>query len=194
MNKLYWIAASLCMMVLTGCAGSSTRFQPPLDSKQSPVTGSGYVAGIFSRDWAPGRLDFAFGIVNVDTAEEYVMPFGVDTALPDSVKDKFEMIPLPPGKYRIAYWLSYSAKDHKQLSRTDNFASPMVGTAFTLAPGEVVFIGSYTARYGRTGGSDGNSQWAVYQQRLPVQTVQKALVGSYPSFYSQPLSCPSCLK
>lgn len=192
MNKLHWIAASLCVLVLSGCV-SSPVFQPPLDSKQAPVTGSGYVAGIFSREWAPGRLDFAFGIVNVDTAKEYVMPFGVDTALPDSVKDKFGMIRLPPGKYRIAYWLSYSAKDHKQLSRSDTLADPMVGSPFTLAPGEVVFIGSYTARYGRTSGSDGNPQWAVHQERLPVQSVQKALITSYPLFYAQPLSCLRCL-
>lgn len=194
MSKYPWIAAALCILALSGCANKPTPFQPVMDSKQSPASGSGYVAGIFSRDWAPGKLDFAFGIVNTATAEEYVMPFGVETTLPDSVKDKFGMMRLPPGKYRIEYWLTYSTKDHQQLSRSDSFPDPTVGLPFTLAAGEVVFMGSFDARYGRSSGSDGNPQWSLHQQRLSMQSVQKALSNRYPAFSTQPLSCSSCLK
>jgi hypothetical protein len=187
MNKFPWIAAALCILMLSGCASNTARVQPIVDSKQSPVSSSGYVAGMFSRDWGPGKLDFALGVVNSATAEEYVMPFVVGTSLPDSVKDRFGMIQLPPGKYRIAYWLSYSTKDNQQLTKTAISPDATAGLPFTVTSGEVVFLGSFVAR-------NDNNQWSVHHQRIVLQSAQQALSKRYPTFSTQPFSCPSCLK
>ncbi|MDO8990437.1 MAG: hypothetical protein Q7U91_12485 [Sideroxyarcus sp.] len=194
MKKLLCSAAALCVLLLSGCASNQMFFQPIMDSSQSPASDSGYVAGMFSRDWNPARSGFGLGIVNTATAEEYVMPFGVETGMPHSVTDAFGMIQLPPGEYRVASWLMYSPKDAEILSQTDISPDSRAGLPFTLAPGEAVFIGSHVAKYGLSTDSDGNKTWSVSLQQLALPTVQKALAKKYPEFVTQPLSCPSCLK
>ena len=72
MNKSFAVAAVLCVLILSGCGG--LPIQPILDSKQSPSVESAYVAGMFSKNWDPGKLGFGLGIVDVASAREYVMP------------------------------------------------------------------------------------------------------------------------
>jgi hypothetical protein len=194
MKKMLCSAAALCVLLLSGCATNNMLVQPIMNSSESPSSDSGYVAGMFSRDWNPARSGFGLGIVNTATAEEYVMPFGVETGMPHSVTDAFGMIQLPPGEYRVAYWLTYSAKDQEILSQTDISPDSRGGLPFTLAPGEAVFIGSHVAKFGPSAGSDGNKTWSVSLQQLSLPTVQKALSKKYPEFVTQPLTCPSCLK
>lgn len=191
MNKFHWIAAALCILTLSSCASNpTTPYLPIMSPQQTPTSSTGYVSGLFSRDWAPGKLGFALGIVNTATAEEFFMPFGVETTLPDSVKDKVSMIQLPAGTYRIAYWLTYSGKERKELGRAAFPPESAAGSSFTVASGEVVFIGSYVARNAPASGG----LWTVIHQRIAQQYAQKAFSNSYPAFASQPLSCPSCLK
>lgn len=194
MNKSLCIASAFCILMLSGCASNRFSFQPIIDSKQSPAPDVGYVAGMFSRDWNPAKLGVGLGIVNTATAEEYVMPCGVDTVLPKKVTDELGMIQLPPGEYRIAYWLTYSTKNHEELTRTGIPPDSTASVAFTLASGEVVFMGSYVVNSGQKGGSDGGNQWSVRHQRLTLQSAQKALSNSYPSFSTQPMTCPTCIK
>jgi hypothetical protein len=192
MNKSLCIASALFVLLLSGCA--SLPIQPIIDSSQSPEPDSSYVAGMFSRDWSPNKLGIGLGIVNIETDEEYVMPFGVETGMRDSMVDAFGMIQLPPGEYRIAYWLIYSGKDEEILSQTSILPDSIVGLPFTLAPGEAVFIGSHVARYGSNNSSDGNNTWSVSLQQLTLPTVQKALSKNYSEFKTLPVSCPSCLQ
>jgi hypothetical protein len=193
MNKLLCTAAVLSILMLSGCANNRPTFQPIMDPRQSPAMSSSYVAGMFSREWESGKTNFGLGIVNTATADEYVMPFGMERALPNDVVDEIAMIQLPPGEYRIAYWLNYSTRELEQITRTDIAADSMSGLPFTLAPGEVVFIGSYVARKERSNGSEG-AQTRVYHQRLTLRSAQKSLSNSYPAFAIQAMSCPSCLK
>ncbi len=189
MNKSFAVAAVLCVLLLSGCGG--LPIQPIMDSEQSPTMDSAYVAGMFSRDWDDGKLGFGLGFVNVASDREYVMPFGVTTDLPNSVKDRFVMIELPPGKYRIASWVTYSGSS--ALTQTNISPDSATGMPFTLAPGEVTFVGSHVARSQRPGNSDDNYTWTVYYQRLSMKTVLKELPKNYPLFSTVPLSCPSCL-
>lgn len=189
MNKLLCTAAALAILMLSGCASNRQTFEPIMEPRQSPAMSSGYVAGMFSREWE-GRTSFGLGIVDTATAEEYVMPFGRTRALPNDVVDEIAMIQLPPGAYRIAYWLNYSTRELEQITRTDIAADPASGLSFTLAPGEVVFIGSYVAKKERSVGSD---QTRVRHQRLTLRSARRSLANSYPAFASQPMSCPSCL-
>jgi hypothetical protein len=192
MNKSLCIVSALFILMLSGCA--TNRVLTRIDSKQSPSPDSGYVAGMFSRDWEPGKLSFGLGIVNIETDEKYVMPFGIETVLSNAVVDQFGMIQIPPGEYRVAYWQTYSTKDKKQITQTSILPDSRAGLPFTLAPGEVVFIGSYVAKYERDNSTDGDKEWSVRHQQLALPLVQKALSRSYPEFVTQPLSCPSCLK
>lgn len=188
MNKLFAVAAVLCVLVLSGCGG--LPIQPIMDSKAFPTKDSAYVAGMFSRSWDDEKLGFGLGLVEVESDDEYVMPFGVETDLPNSVNDVFVMIQLPPGKYRIASWLTYSGDS--ALTQTNVRPDSVTGMPFTIAPGEVTFVGSHVARSKRPSGSD-NFTWTVYHQRLSQRTAEKALSKSYPSFSNLPMSCPSCL-
>jgi hypothetical protein len=190
MNKLLCTAAVLSILMLSGCASNRQTFQPIMEPRQTPAMSSGYVAGMFSREWQ-GKTSFGLGIVNTATAEEYVMPFGKARALPNNVVDEIAMIQIPPGEYRIAYWLNYSTRELAQITRTDIAGDSMGGSPFTLAPGEVVFIGSYVAKKER---SDGSDQTKVRHQRLTLRSAQKSLASSYPAFATQAVSCPSCLE
>ncbi|MBU1426161.1 MAG: hypothetical protein KKH12_13355 [Gammaproteobacteria bacterium] len=195
MKKLICMAVGLCILVLSGCATNHHGLiLPIMDSNETPASSSGYVAAMFSRDWNPSKLGFGLGIVETATAEEYVMPFGVETGLPGSVADAFGMIQLPPGEYRIAYWIIYSGNNEEILSQTGISPDAMTGSPFTVESGAVVFIGSHVARYDRNDSADGGKTWSVYHQQLTVPSVQKALSKSYPPFAAEPLSCPSCLK
>ncbi len=189
MNKLFAVAAVLCVLLLSGCGG--LPIQPIMDSKAFPTKDSAYVAGMFSRSWDDKKLGFGLGLVEVESDDEYVMPFDVTTDLPNSVKDRFVMIELPPGKYRIASWVTYSGGS--ALTQTNISPDSVTGMPFTLAPGEVAFIGSHVARSQRLSRSDDNYTWTVYHQRLSMKTVLKELPKSYPSFSNLPMSCPSCL-
>lgn len=191
MNKSLCTAAVLSILMLSGCATSRQSFQPIMESTQSPAMSSGYVAGMFSREWESGKTSFGLGIVNTATSGEYVMPFGAKRILLGNVVDETAMIQLPPGEYRIAYWLNYSTKDLEPITRTDIPADSVSGLPFTLAPGEVVFIGSYVAKKERSNGSD---QARVRHQRLTLRSARKSLSISYPAFATQAISCPSCLE
>jgi hypothetical protein len=192
MKELLCTAAVLSVLMLSGCANNGRlTFRPIMDSGQSPAASSSYVAGMFSREWGSGKTSFGLGIVNTATAEEYVMPFGRARTLPNDVVDEIAMIQLPPGEYRIAYWLDYSIRELEQITRTDIPADSMSGLPFTLAAGEVVFVGSYVARKEQ---SDGSVQTRVRLQRLTLQSARKSLSNSYPAFATQAMSCPSCLK
>ncbi len=193
MNKSFCIAASLCILMLSGCANNHDALvQPVMRFEQTPASSSGYVAGMFSRKWDSKKSGIGLGIVNTATGEEYVMPFGVERALPTDVADDFAMIQLPPGEYKIENWLNYSTRDGAPISKTSIPSNSMAGLSFSLAPGEVVFLGSYVAKM--EGNPDGSKTWAVHQQRLTLRLVQKALANGYPAFTTLPLSCPSCLK
>jgi hypothetical protein len=191
MNNLLCTAAVLSILMLSGCANNHLTFQPIMDPRQSPAMSSSYVAGMFSQQWESGKTSLGLGIVNIATAEEFVMPFGTKRILLSDVVDEIAMIQLPPGEYRIAYWLNYSTRELEQITRTNIPADSMSGLPFTLAPGEVVFVGSYVAREERSNGSD---QTRVRHQRLTLQSARKSLSNSYPAFAAQAMSCPSCLK
>jgi hypothetical protein len=120
------------------------------------------------------------------------MPFGRARTLPNEVVDEIAVIELPPGEYRIAYWLYYSTRDLEQITRGEISADSASGLPFMLAPGELVFVGSYVAGE-RGNGSDG-SQTRVRHQRLMLQSARRAISNSYPAFATQAMSCPSCLK
>jgi hypothetical protein len=195
MKKLLCTAAAISILMLSGCANNGRlTIQPIMEPRQSPAMSSSYVAGMFSQEWESGKTSLGLGIVNTATAEEFVIPFGTKRVLLSDVVDEIAMIQLPPGEYRIAYWLNYSTTEKEQITRTDISADSMSGLPFKLAPGEVVFLGSYVAKKERSAGSEGVAQTRVRHQRLTLQSARKSLSNSYPAFAAQAMSCPSCLE
>ena len=192
MNKSFCIVAALCMLMLSGCASDRGLIRPIMLSTQVPAMDSGYLAGKFSRKWDANKSSYGLGILNTLTAEEYVIPFGRETALPSDVSDEFDMIQVPPGEYRVAYWITYSISEQTQTSRTDFPTDALTSKPFTLAPGEVVFLGSYIPETGSA--ADGTRTQTIRHWRLSQRSVQKALERGYPEFKAQPLSCPSCIE
>jgi hypothetical protein len=193
MNRLLPVSAILCVLALSGCA-TGLSFRPVLDQNTAPASGNGYVAGLFSHDWEPGKTTFGLGIVNTATADEYVLPFGFATEWPTTATDVFAMTSLPPGKYKVAHWLSYTTKGQDVLTRTDVAPGSSAVAPFTLAPGEVVFVGSYVARNVEAGKPYDEKAWTVHSQRLTRHSVEKLLSKRYPLFTTQTVSCPGCIE
>lgn len=194
MNRLLSTVVALSILLLSGCASNPLPIQPILSSKHTPELNSSYVGGMFSQDWGADKIGFGIGLVNIATAEEYIVPFGENIGLPRSISDEFVMVQLPPGGYRVSYWVIYSSNETEKISQTEIPPNSLVGSTFALAPGEVVFIGSHVARDTHDSNSNGNKTWVVRHQQLSLRTVQKVLSNRYPAFVPQPLRCPSCLK
>lgn len=154
---------------------------------------SGYLAGNFSRKWDSNKSSFGLGILNTVTAEEYVIPFGKETDLPTDISDEYDMIQVPPGEYRIAYWITYSISEQVQTSRTDFPIDTVTSKAFTLDPGGVVFLGSFVPEM-KNHEADGTRTWTIQHWRHTQRSAQKALEKNYPEFKAQPLLCPSCIE
>lgn len=193
MNRSSCIVAVLFVLMLAGCASDRALIQPIMPATQAPAMESAYLAGMFSRKWDSSQSSFGLGLINIRTAEEYVIPFGRETTLPTNISDEFDMIQVPPGEYRIAYWIRYSIKEQAPLSRTPYPPESLTARAFTLGPGEVVFLGSFVPdAVGRT--ADGDNLWEIRHWRLNQRSVQRALERNYPGFKAQPWICPSCLE
>ncbi|MBI5006509.1 MAG: hypothetical protein HZB95_05225 [Nitrosomonadales bacterium] len=194
MRNLIHIACAFAVLLLSGCANTPKPMpiQPIMSAKQAPATDSSYVAGMFSRKWELGKLGCGLGIVNTATAEEYVMPFGAVTRLSNDVVDEVAMIQLPPGEYRIAYWLTYSTDESQPITRTDVAADSLTGRPFKTVAGEVIFLGSYETH--RENDAEGKKVWTVHHVRITPRLAQRELSYKYPAFATQPLACPSCLK
>lgn len=191
MKRSFCIVVVLGMLALSGCAGNHVTIQPILTSAQTPAMGSAYVAGMFSRKWDPSLTSFGLGILNIQSGEEYVLPFGRENTLPTNVSDELDLIRIPPGEYRVAYWISYSIKEQSRLSKTDFLPDSPTGKTFTLTSGGVVFLGSYIPE---AAGKDaeGRMLWTMRHWKLTLRSAQTALNRSYPQFAAQPMTCPSC--
>jgi len=193
MTKVQYFAGMLCILLLSACATNRVNVYTTVPFAQAPDLSSGYVAGLFSRDWGSGSL--GFGIVNVDTAAEYVISFGTDSRLQSSIRDEVGMIQIPPGNYRIAYWLTYSTLDREKRSQNEIPADSAIGSTFAVAPGEILFIGSYAARLERDqNGGNNAASWTIMPQQIALPTANKAIAKRYPEFSTLPLSCQRCIK
>lgn len=193
MKRLFCIVVVLGMLPLSGCASNRVAIQPILAPTQTPAVDSAYVAGMFSRKWDSSLTSFGLGILNTKTAEEYVLPFGPENTLPTNVSDELDLIRIPPGEYRVAYWIRYSIKERSWLSKTEFTPDSLTSKTFTLAPGEVIFLGSFVPE---AAGKDaeGKAVWVMHHWRTSQRATQNALNRSYPKFMAQPLICPSCME
>jgi hypothetical protein len=133
LTYLWAVAASL---ILSACVSPI----PVVPTSETPKAGVGYVAGVFSA----AKNNYGLGITSVDGGEEIVLPF-VDPALSTTgsvVPDRFTMVQLPSGRYRISSWLAFSQalkekKSRKELPREASLE-------FTVSPGRVRYLGKFS--------------------------------------------------
>lgn len=172
------------LAVLSGCV----TLQPTVVRDAKPTQGSGYLAGIFSSNKGFG---FGLGLVNADTGADHVMPFGESTALPSSREGQVAMIELPPGNYRIGYWVTYATLTHQRSTKADIPAGHPLGRPFALAPGQVVILGSLEAE---TLLAYPKFHLTIHPRRISEQSAVAAFRESYPGFQGAPVTCLLCVE
>lgn len=158
--------------MVTGCVTVERRV--PLDAPPAPATS--YVGGLFHKETFVG---FGFGLRDLKTGQEYVIPME---------KDAVGLVAVPPGRYRVAYWITFSLTKEK-LTRKDVPETVPLGRAFDVAPGAVMLLGKWSAdrEFGIA-----KSTFTIEQVRVRKQEAVAALLASYPAFKGAPVACVLC--
>ena len=182
MKVLKYLALVFAVLQLQACVA----VHPTVAPTAKPAANSGYIAGSFTTNKGTG---FGFGIVNTQSGQDYVMPFGEDTLWMTARQDQFGMIQLPPGTYKLSYWVTYATLTKEQMARKE-FSNPVVSAPFTVAPGSVVYLGSFSAN---TEHSYNRIYWSIKPNKISQKEAKEGLDKAYPGFAGLPLSCILCL-
>jgi hypothetical protein len=162
----------LALPLAAGCVFVSPR--PRISSGAPPSDSSGYVGGLFSKDTFVG---FGFVVRNEKTLEDHVL------ALEDK---QIGLIALPPGRYRVASWVTW-ALTGEQLTKRD--APAALGRSFDVAAGQVVLLGRWSAD--RQMGF-GINTYSIAAGEITEAEAVKAFRGAYPRFSEAPVRCLLC--
>lgn len=196
--KRTWVAFSFLLAVLLpGCGVNKPKIETPtvVQAGEAPVAKSGYVAAtvVATAKQAPGPI--ALGLVNTTTYAEHLLPIG-NLGYWESFKDLKNVpriIAIPPGQYRLAFWVTYYNENGelltKNMIRTD---SPLAIT-FSVAPDGITCLGSYSTmsevkfeRNTRT------TSWTVLQEPITEHDARQAIVAQHPNFSKLDFFCPRC--
>jgi hypothetical protein len=166
-------AALLLVLALSvGCVS----IQPKIPHSARPSATSGYVGGLFAKDTIVG---FGFSLRNERTHEEYVL----------EIEDKaVSLIAVPPGRYRVASWLTWSAVGSELLTRKDIPAGVPFGQPFDVEAGQVMLLGSWFA--------DKPGIWPTFtiaSHRITEDEALAAFQAAYPGFATQLIRCLHCV-
>jgi len=166
------VAATLS---LAGCV----QMQPVIEKGSALQPDSGYVAASFVT--SGGADTFGFGIANA-LDREWVMPFRAEPGKRDG--DHLGMIALPPGDYRLAFWVASRAAEPQAIARGHALGKP-----FTVKPGHVVYLGKFSARvvnYGHT------ISMSIHPEPMGADEVWTRFTEAYPGFAQAPIECMVC--
>lgn len=160
-----------------GCAMQKTV----LPSGCTPDGKYGYVAGLFSGS----AINLGFGMVNTETKKEIIMPFFSDEERikrEEYTPEQVTMIKVPPGQYKLAYWVIFDGL----IPKTRNFPDRQKPKAFTVNPGRVVFIGSYAAVKIPISNFGGRriTKYVISPNRVNLEEFEEKFKGKHPEFYS----------
>lgn len=166
-------AAPLLVVALVSCV--SVQPKVPFAARPSPT--SGYVGGLFAKDTIVG---FGFSLRNERTQEEYVL----------EVEDNaVGLIAVPPGRYRVASWVTWAALTGEQLTRQAISPGVLFGQSFDVAAGQVMFLGSWFADRHMGFGSNA---FTIASHRITEDEAVAAFQAAYPGFADLPLRCLIC--
>lgn len=179
MFRLVKVVIVLSLILVVGCVSPSAQLDPMVEIADD----KGYITGIFS---GAGK-SVGFGITNLDTGEEFFLPFYVKTyadIAPYATPKKPENIPMievPPGHYELSYWQIYESAFNSTGPKN------MLGgktREFDVEAGGVFFVGKYETA--------GNS-YAFYVSRKPISLseVVEKVVGRYPNVKPETITISS---
>lgn len=191
MKHAFRILAACGAIFLAGCSSTpSFNVSPTIERYQAPDPQSGYIAGTFSASANVGRL--AFALVNAETGSEWILPVGEIHYLQVDQKMSLRMIPVPPGKYRLAYWTNYDAMGQRG-TPFDFPAGTLSATLFDVPAGGIAFIGNFAMP--RTDGPDFLVPIRLRRfKQVPISPddARKSLAAVHPGFLKLSFSCQPC--
>jgi hypothetical protein len=191
-HRLHYLVACGAILLAACSSTTSIRVTPTIEPYQAPDPQFGYIAGTFTFPANAGR--FAFALVNTETGAEQMLPVGEIHYLQVEQKESLRMIPVPPGKYRLAYWMAYDELDRRV--HTFNFPAGALGaTLFEVPAGRIAFIGNFTMA--GKGSKDLLFLVPVHLRRieqLPISITdaRKSLTAIHPDFLKLTFSCIPC--
>lgn len=158
--------------LLAGC--TFIRPKPRTPDGAPPSKTMGYVGGKFDKDTFVG-----FGFVVADEARK-------DEHVIEVEKQSVGLIALPPGRYQVVAWVTW-ALTGEQLTRKEIPSSSAMGSPFDVAPGQVTFLGAWSAdRFGTT--------YVIQAGKMTEAQAAQALGQAYPRFAEAPVRCPMCVE
>jgi len=168
-----WSVLAISLSV-SGCLHAA---QAVVDKTSAPQDGQAYLAASFSVE--EHAQFFWLGFVDA-LGREYVMAISSTPRKGFLAEDRLEMIALPPGEYRLAFW----SQDRTDLPRNHPLATP-----FRLAPGHVLFLGRFDARVVERGTT---LTFSMTPRPLPADEASQLFTAAYPGFARAPLECLLC--
>lgn len=191
MKHAFRMLVACSAIFLSACSTTTlVSVTPTIEPTQVPDPQSGYIAGTFSAPANAGRL--AFVLVNAETGSEKVLPVGEIHYLHVDQKKSFRMIPVPPGTYRLAYWMFYDELNRPFPPR-EFPAGTLSTTLFDVPAGGIAFIGNFAMT-----SKDGNDFLVGMRSRrfeqfaISLADARKSLATVHPGFLKLIFSCPPC--
>lgn len=144
-----------------------------------PKTSVGYAGGVFSNSQSAIGIDksdqgFGFGLINMTTRKEYLLPFYSWPFGEANMKPSARMIELPPAEYKISYWVIYDRMMNR-ISKKEIESS----NTFTVKPGKIYYIGSFvTEEYTY----DRHINWTWHGTSMTKLDIKTKFKEAYPEF------------
>jgi hypothetical protein len=193
MARLSILTVAACALgALAGCSFVALRSN--VEKNATPVDRSGYVAGIFSSNYGEG---YGLGLHNAETGEDIVMAFGERSALPTTREGQVTMIELPPGQYRVSYWVTYGTLTRERSAKKDLPEEHPLARPFALRAGQVVLLGWLSSDTSRSSSYNGwaretHTTWRIAPEPIGRSEAVAKLLANYPAFKQAAVDCLLC--
>jgi hypothetical protein len=172
--RFAWLGAAI-VLLLTGCVSPQSYVAP----ETAPSTTKGYVAGMFSGEGP----NFGFGLVNIESKQEYLLPFYGQGFTIGAREERVRLIEVPAGDYVLEYWATFASLTNERLTRK-NFSPQKI---ITVKPGRGTFIGRYATSSQRIPRA---IRYEIKTLNIAREDFLKALKTHYPKFNGEQIDFP----
>jgi hypothetical protein len=182
MRSVPWVVVA-CSVAWTffGCA----PVQPSLARDQAPDASAGYIGAVFQVEKGS---DYGFVLVDAG-GREYVLSFSRSSDVGGA--RHFSVVAVPPGDYKVAYWLNDTRVVTSENRREVKNAA--LSKPFPVKAGQVLFLGDFKAKTNVTHGYNVTYvHWSIQPQAITADAVVKQLREGYPRFAQVAVECILC--
>jgi len=154
------------LMTSVGCVS----LQPRLPKDTTPSASSAYVGVLGKKDTI---ANFGFGLVD-DAKHEFIIP----------LENDLRLVQLPPGRYRVASWLTFAFTGEKITTKALPADVPLA-RPFEVGGGAVVIIGTFNVD---------RSMHTFWMDPVPMSAGEAttAVRTAYQGFAEAPVTCLTC--